>query len=932
MSDMIDNMEKLTFLCDIEAPNLLRSYEILEAMSFLFTDSNGKSAIVTSTDYIPDPLKESVVIAAVTPGTEIINTESFKDCPNLKMVILPDSVKTIKSNAFRNCPNLQNITIPNNIETIESNAFGTCPLTTRIYNDIQYLGNAGNPYVVAYKAVDNKESYTLHQNTKVIYDRTFIDCKAMTSIDIPNSVSSLGDSAFKNSGLTSVKLPDSITKINDGTFNGCSALSNVTLGARTTEVGNQAFYSCTSLKNVTIPDSVTSIGDEAFYDCSMLNSVEFEEDSVCESIGYAAFGWCEILESITIPDSVTSIGDSAFEYCESLTSVTIGNGVTSIGEYAFQGCDSLTSVTIGNNVTSIGVYAFLSCASLTSINIPNSVEYIGNNAFEDCTALSQVRLLSVKQLGTEAFKGCTSLKSVTIESYNTLIGKKAFANCTELQTANIKSTTQPFGNAIFENCTSLQALIIPGNRQVGQQDPLYTNLGYLFGSDSNKDVPSTLTSLTVIGGNIKEETFIDCESIETLTIDAVVVRPRAFKNCTNLKQINCGNVKQLSFGENAFYNCTSLNAVYILEGDLNNWAGVYFYNYAANPLYYAKRLLNYADHRPFSEIELSCQRITPLAFYNCKTLTQIIMTNNVQFISESAFDSCSNLVSVKLGSNVKRADNSQLAINDISALKYYAFNDCYKLVEVIASNDQSAINKTNDGFLFYKDDNNTDYLLGHTETIMLEASNLALPESSAYGTSYVIYQHAFADSIGMIGDLDIPATVLEIRSNAFSGCGIQTLDCTKNKQITIFGSYAFSKCKNLTAISLPPNITEIGFHAFDSCENLTYTGISIDQKTCPSLTTISSGAFIDCTSLIYVEIPASIEKIGSGAFLRCTSLSSASFDHNSWFGSYESAPGESVTAFITTNTTNDTNALYANALLLKDTFGRYDWQKTNSKT
>ena len=71
-------------------------------------------------------------------------------------------------------------------------------------------------------------------------------------------------------------------------------------------------------------------------------SVEFEEGSVCESIGSYAFSDCIILTSVTIPNSVTSIGNSAFAWCYSLESVTIPNSVISIGDYAFEGCTSLT--------------------------------------------------------------------------------------------------------------------------------------------------------------------------------------------------------------------------------------------------------------------------------------------------------------------------------------------------------------------------------------------------------------------------------------------------------------------------------------------------------------------------------------------------------------------------------------------------------------
>jgi hypothetical protein len=150
-----------------------------------------------------------------------------------------------------------------------------------------------------------------------------------SAVTIPSTinglpVTSIGDNAFWSSSLTSVTIPNSVTSIGDLAFDYCTNLASVMIGTNVTSIGYEAFADCCSLTSVTIPNSVTSIGDYAFVGCTSLTNV-------------------------TIPNSVTSIGDSAFDDCSSLSSVTIGNSVTSIGDGAFEDCASLTNVYFQGN-------------------------------------------------------------------------------------------------------------------------------------------------------------------------------------------------------------------------------------------------------------------------------------------------------------------------------------------------------------------------------------------------------------------------------------------------------------------------------------------------------------------------------------------------------------------------------------------------------
>ena len=174
---------------------------------------------------------------------------------------------------------------------------------------------------------------------------TITDCDAeVTAAHIPSeingvAVKGIGERAFEFcDSLTSVTLPDSLTSIGESTFHRCTSLENITLPDSLTSIGDGAFYYCYSLKSITLPDGLTSIGNRTFDNCSSLESITLPDKLA--SIGESAFYSCHDLTTIAFPDSLTLIGQSAFQHCIGLTSITLPDGLTSIGEFQFYGCGS----------------------------------------------------------------------------------------------------------------------------------------------------------------------------------------------------------------------------------------------------------------------------------------------------------------------------------------------------------------------------------------------------------------------------------------------------------------------------------------------------------------------------------------------------------------------------------------------------------------
>ena len=236
--------------------------------------------------------------------------------------------------------------------------------------------------------------------------------------------------------VTSVNIPNGVTSIGNNAFSGCTSLVSITIPGSMTSIGNNAFMQCASLANITIPDSVTSIGNSAFGGCANLASINVSEKSenyssvdgilfnknITKLIRYPS---AKTISEYSVPNSVTSIGNSAFSGCTNLASITIPDSVTSIGDGAFGVCTNLASITISNSVTSIGTHTFTSCANLTSITIPDSVTSIGSMAFNGCKSLASIIIPdSMTSIGDMAFMQCTNLANIyykgTEEQWNAI--------------------------------------------------------------------------------------------------------------------------------------------------------------------------------------------------------------------------------------------------------------------------------------------------------------------------------------------------------------------------------------------------------------------------------------------------------------------------------------------------------------------------------
>ncbi len=667
---------------DIVIPKTYKGKQVLQLKSSLFYNN----ATITSVS-LPDGLVSigggafmgctGLTGEFVLPSSvREIGGSTFYNCSGITSVTIPDGVTSISAAMFNGCTMLETLSIPSTVAYVGLNAFANCDnLQYTTKGTGSYLGNAENPCVVLMSTTDKATLSSVVDGVKVIYDDVFAGGTLTGVVALPEGIGSIGKAAFKECNMiTEVRFPDTLTEIGMQAFYHCDNITSVTLGSGVTSIGSYAFYYCEKIVEVVDKSTALTIvaGEETKNGCVAKYAksvVESEADSnIAKKDGYifyndngsyALIGYEGAATDLVLPENIKdnayTIEQYAFRNYVNIEGVTIPYGVTSIGGWAFYGCSNLTSVSIPDSVTSIGTSAFY-MASIETATLPAS-------AIDD---VKYGTLKTVKITGGEIAYGALdysyTLESVIIGKDVTSIGSRVFYCC-----YNLTNITVEEDNANYKS--------VDGN--------LYSKDGTVLVQYA---IGKTDASFTIPEGvsKIGEYSFADAYCLRSITIPSGVtnIDTQAFYCCYQLIEVIDQSpltitAKDTGNGYVGYYAKQVLTEAPTTSNFVEQDGYVFFND---NETYY---LMDYegteTDLTLPNAIKDHSYEIYANAFYDCDTLTSVVIPNGVTAIGRAAFQSCSNLASVTIGETVEKID-------------YFAFSACTSLTSIILPNGLETLN------------------------------------------------------------------------------------------------------------------------------------------------------------------------------------------------------------------------------------------------
>lgn len=798
---------------------------------------------------------------------------------------LGSCVTEIGQGAFSGYTNITDVEFPDSLTTIGVGAFSGSSITS-----VEF------PY-----------------NLETIGDNAFEGCYGIETVNIPDSVATIGNYAFnfpmQGESLTQCTIGSGVTSIGNMAFNGNTDMSKLTINATTPPTlgynaldGNYLIYVPYSSYNDYISASGwvnyknrivyndfpykamflnATGGSENFVPCNESSALTKTEvnNTITAATTKVRFGNCVTtigdgyysvfsgtsLTDVEFSESITTISESAFYKCTSGIHISLfPSSVTYVGNYAFDdGNTTIDNLTIGSNVTTIGYGAFRD-TTIGTLNITgNSATSYGNNIFETSKISNLNFGNSFTSITNYMFSNTSGITSVTIPSSVVSVGNNAFYRSNDLKAISVLGNAS-IGNSSFSSCASLSSVTIPNVTTVG------TNAFY--GCSGLKKINVSSTYDAVINLTTIETGAFEENGFETLELGANVtsVSGDSFSSNGNLRKLHIiGNSSTKFSGSTsygAFRNCTALTEVIIDN---------------ANSFY--SRTFSGSNAIQKVTIGSGYSSVDDRLFQGKTSLTSLTLNNGVISIGNSTFSGCTSLTTIDLPSSLQSigvsaftncSSISTLIIPDsIVSIGNQAFSGCSGLNSILIGKATPPTIGTN----VFAGSNCLIYVPKESYDLYVNAENWSIYRDRIFatgidykamligGTSRVVNCNDNTTlAISEIGSnnaetINIGNCVTAIGDSAFtSSTNVQNVSIPSG--VTSIGNNVFYNRRTLTTVSGMQGVETIGDYAFSQCSGL--TSISFSEK----LISIGFGAFKGCNSLGGVELPSTVTSISNNAF------------------------------------------------------------------
>jgi hypothetical protein len=647
--------------------------------------------------------------------------------------------------------------------------------------------------------------------------------------------------------LTSITIPESVTSIGNGAFSYCSDLTDITVNWTTTPPAING--NALTLRNIIlyVPEGTTAIYETA----EVWKEFTIVEQSNCPSGTFGtndALTWklCEGTITISGTGEMPGFGYQDFDtdlppwhsYKRIITAVVVESGVESIGSFAFYGYDNLESITLPESVSSIRRYAFSRSNGLASVIIPETVTSIGEFAFWDCTRLTEITVASdnpsycseagvlfdkekttliqypggktgsytvpesVTSIGDCAFMYCYSLEAVSLSKNVNSIGRQAFYGCSGLTSVTFPASVTSIENGAFTNCSNLIEMTVDANNSSFSSED-----GVLF--DKSK-----ATLLQYPTGRTDDS--------YTIPASVTAIGNDAFSYCTGLKSIILPEMLT-SIGNDAFFGCSSLTSI-TLPATVTSIENYAFYG--NNSL--TDVIVNWTT----TPLEINTHVFAYLTLSN--------ITLHVPYGTTAIYEAAE----IWKEFDIVEQPCPSGTFGDGDALAWELCEGTLTISGVGVMPDYDSSNNRSPWYSYREE----------ITDVIIESGVESIGAWAFHGCRQL-------QSVGLF-----PASLLNaIGEAAFHGCR-SLKSVTLPEALTSIGEAAFVSCVSLESIIIPEKVNFIGNSAFVDCSGL--KSIIIPE----SVTSIGEAAFYRCGSLESIILPESLTSIGVAAFSESNSL------------------------------------------------------------